>query len=297
MSTRSSSELTTLKLTIALYGIAFSVKITGFLMTGIMVLLADALHSLSDLFIYGFLLVALTWSRREPDEFHMFGYGRAQNVGALVAATLFIAVTSFELVRESVPRLFDPVSGATPDFTIAFVVIGISLVIPAIPLVKLLGEKKKGAVAKAQFIELFNDELSTLAALVGTLFLKLGYPLIDPVASLGVAALIAFNGVRLFRENAALLMGRSPGREFLERIEKLALSVEGVVGIHELRAQYIGPDTVHTGMHIEVQRGMPIEDADRIAERVRERIQEETGCRYCVIHVDPAGGDTKEQDR
>jgi len=85
MSTRSSSELTTLKLTIALYGIAFSVKITGFLMTGIMVLLADALHSLSDLFIYGFLLVALTWSRREPDEFHMFGYGRAQNVGALVA--------------------------------------------------------------------------------------------------------------------------------------------------------------------------------------------------------------------
>ena len=72
------AELQTLKLTILLYVIAFAVKLVGYFLTGIMVLLADALHSLSDLFIYGFLLVAMIWSRKEADEVHMFGYGRAR---------------------------------------------------------------------------------------------------------------------------------------------------------------------------------------------------------------------------
>ena len=286
-SKRADFELATLKFTILLYGIAFTVKLTGFFMTGIMVLLADALHSLSDLFIYGFLLVALIWSRKEADEVHMFGYGRAQNVGALVAATLFIAVTSFKLFEESIPRLIGPVVEIHPNYTVAFFVIAVSLVIPVIPIMKMRGQKKKGAAAKAQFVELFNDVLSSLAALAGTLFLRWGYPKIDPVASLAVAVLIALNGARLFRENMSYLVGRSPGPQFLAEVDSMARSVEGVLGVHDLRAEYIGPDTVHTGMHIEVQRGTSIEDADRIAEEVRKRVHQVTGCLYCVIHVDP----------
>jgi divalent metal cation (Fe/Co/Zn/Cd) transporter len=71
-------------------------------------------------------------------------------------------------------------------------------------------------------------------------------------------------------------------------VESLARSVEGVLGVHDLRAEYVGPATVHTGMHITVRRGLPIEEADRIAEEVRERIHRETGCLYCVIHMDAA---------
>jgi divalent metal cation (Fe/Co/Zn/Cd) transporter len=61
-----------------------------------------------------------------------------------------------------------------------------------------------------------------------------------------------------------------------------------VLGIHDLRAEYIGPDTVHAGMHIEVWRGLPIEEADRIAEEVRERVHQGTESGYCVIHTDAA---------
>ncbi|MDW7678830.1 MAG: cation diffusion facilitator family transporter [Bacillota bacterium] len=282
------SELTMLKFTIILYVIAFVIKLAGYYLTGIMVLLADALHSLSDLFIYSFLYIAMIWSRKESDEVHMFGYGRAQNVGALVAATLFIAVTSFGLFRESIPRLFTTPAEASPNYTIAFAVIGISMIIPAIPLVIMFGQKNRGALAKAQFFELFIDELSTVAALIGTLFLRWGYPLIDPIASLAVAVLIGFSGMRLFKENLSFLIGRSPGKAFLKQVADLARSVDGVLDVHDLRAEYIGPDTVHTGMHIVVKRGMPIEEADRIVEAVHERVQQGTGCRYCVIRVDPA---------
>ena len=68
---------------------------------------------------------------------------------------------------------------------------------------------------------------------------------------------------------------------------RVAKSVEGVLGIHDFRAEYVGPNMVHTGFHIEVTRGTPVEEADRIAHEVEEKVGQETGCRHCVIHVDP----------
>lgn len=61
-----------------------------------------------------------------------------------------------------------------------------------------------------------------------------------------------------------------------------------MLGVHDLRAEFIGPDVVHAGMHIEVQRGTPIEEADRIAEEVQKRIHEGSEEGFCTIHVDPA---------
>ena len=275
-----------LELALGLYVLVFAMKLIVYFMSGVMALLAEALHTLSDIFISAFLLVAVIWSRKEADEVHMFGYGRAQNVAALVAATLFISFTSYKLYEEAIPRIFRPEEVTYQNLPLAIGVIVVSMLIAAAPLVKLFRQKERGAAAKAQLMELVNDELGLLAAFIGTLFIVWGQPLADPIATIIVATIIAINAIGLFRENLCFLMGRSPGPEFLEKVESQARSVEGVLDVHDLRAEYIGPDTVHAGMHIAVQRGLPIEEADRIAEEVRERVQQETGCRHCVIHVD-----------
>jgi len=74
----------------------------------------------------------------------------------------------------------------------------------------------------------------------------------------------------------------------MEKIESTAKSVKGVLRVHDLKAEYIGPNVIHTGFHIEVAKDMSIEEADRIAEEVKEKISRETGCQHCIIHVDPA---------
>lgn len=73
--------------------------------------------------------------------------------------------------------------------------------------------------------------------------------------------------------------------------------MKGVLGIHDLRAEYVGPDMVQTGFHIEVAKGTTIEEADRIAEEVQERVSLETGCKHCVIHVDPHSSDEQDSER
>ncbi len=284
-----SEELRALKMAVGLYVLVFAMKLTVYFMTGVMALFAESLHTLSDIFVSGFLLVAAIWSRREADEVHMFGYGRAQNVAALVAATLFISFTSFKLFEEAIPRLFAPEEASYQNLNLALGVVVLSMFIAAIPLIRLFTQKKKGAAAKAQLMELFNDELGLIAALIGTLFIMGGINIADPIASLAVATIIAYNAIGLFRENLSFLLGRSPGQEFIKTIEGIALSVEGVLGVHDMRAEYIGPETVHVGMHIEVQKGTPIEEASRIADVVREKVHGSVKGGYCVIHVDAAG--------
>jgi len=286
--TKESSDVRSLKVALGAYIIVLALKLIVYFMSGVLALLAEALHTLSDIFVSGFLLAAAYYSRKSADQEHMFGYGRAQNIAALVAATLFISFTSYKLYEEAIPRLFTSGETAYQNLWLAIGVIAISIVIAAVPLIQLYLQKTRGAAAKAQFMESINDELGLVAALIGTLFILWDKPIADPIASIVVATIIAYNGFKLFRENWSLLLGRSPGTEYLERIKATALSVSGVLGVHDLRAEYIGPDVVHAGLHIEVQRGTPIEDADRISEEVQKRIHADMDAGFCVIHVDPA---------
>ena len=286
--TTQSGDMRGLVLALVTYILIFAIKLGAYFVTGVMVLLAEALHTLSDIFVSGFLLVALFWSRRKADAVHMFGYGRAQNVAALVAATLFISFTSYKLFEESIPRLFRPPEAAYGSLWLALVVITISMLVAAAPMIVLLLQTQRGASAKAQLMELVNDELGLLAALAGIALISWGVPLGDPIATMVVATIIALSAFMLFRENLSFLLGRSPGPEFLARVEQAARSVEGVLDVRELRAEYVGPGVVHAGLHLVVPRGLPVEEAYRLAETVRTRVHAETDGHYCVIQVEPA---------
>jgi cation diffusion facilitator family transporter len=289
------TDVRNLQIALGAYFLVLVLKLTAYFMTGVMALMAEALHTLSDIFVSGFLLVAANYSRKPPDQMHRFGHGRAQNVAALVAATLFISFTSYKLYEESIPHLFKARGITYQNVWLAVGVILVSILIAAVPLIQLFLQKQRGAAAKAQFLESINDELGLIAALVGTLFVLWGEPIADPLAAIIVATIIAYNGIKLFIENFNYLLGRSPEPDYLAKIEDLARSVPGVLGVHDLQAEYIGPNVVHAGMHIEVAGGTIIEEADRIAEEVQTRVHKDAEVRYCVIHVDAAPPETATQ--
>ena len=212
---KESADVRSLKIALGAYILVLALKLAVYFMSGVMALLAEALHTLSDIFVSSFLLAAAYYSRRAADQEHMFGYGRAQNIAALVAATLFISFTSYKLYEEAIPRLIASGETTYQNLWLAIGVIVISMVIAAVPLIQLYTQKTRGAAAKAQFMESINDELGLVAALIGTLFILWGRPMADPVASIAVATIIAYNGLKLFRENWSRLLGRSPGPEYL----------------------------------------------------------------------------------
>ena len=278
-----------LKAALATYVVVFALKIAAWWVTGLFALLAEAVHTLSDLVISGFLLLADRFSRRPADARYRFGYGRAQHVASLVVATLFISFTSFRLVEEGVVRILRPPALAYSRLELAIAVLVASMVLSVIPIAILARQRRRGPVARAQLLESLNDEFGLLAALVGAIFVANGVTQADPIASLVVAALIATNAVGLFRDNARVLMGRAPSREFFERVKMLAQSVPAVKGIHDLRAEYVGPETIHLAIHVEVDPMMTVAEGEGVATAVRDTIMAETLVGYCVVHVDPEG--------
>ena len=282
-----SGEIRGLGLTLGVYAVVLGLKLAAYAFSGITALLAEALHTLSDIFICAFLLVAALYSRRKADRRFMFGYGRAQNVAALVAATLFISFTSFELYREAITRLALHETAVYQNIPLAAGVLVFSMLIAAAPLAAILRQKKRGAVLKAQLLELVNDELGLLAALIGTLCVAAGITVADPLASILVATIIAVNAVGLFRENLSFLMGKAPSEELLGRLEEAAKSVEGVQGVHELRAEYVGPDLIHATVHIRVPPTWTLLRAHETARRVDARLESLMGNGICEVHMDP----------
>lgn len=216
-----------LKSALAIYVLIFAGKLVAYLITGVMAMLAEALHTLSDVFIAGFLLAAIVYGRKRSDQDHMFGHSRAQNVAGLIAATLFIGFTAYQLYVEAIPRLFSSEEATYGSLGLAVGVLVASIVIVAWPLIGLVRQKARGAAAKAQLLNFVNDVVGLVAALVATLFIMNDQRLADPIASIVVATIIAYTGVSLLRDNASFLMGRAPGPEYLMKLEEVVRSVPG----------------------------------------------------------------------
>jgi len=283
----SPAELRALQLAIGVYGLMFAIKLVAYYLTGVLALLAESVHSLTDLVIAMFIVLAVVYSRKSADEGHHYGHARAENIAALVAATLFISFTSVQLYEEAFNQLVGQVPASYQHLTLALGIVVLSMVVEATPLIVLRRHTDRGPAATAQLSDLVNDEFALVAVLVGTIFLIQGQPIADPIAVIIVATLIAARGAVLLFQNASYLLGRSPDVAFLTRAALVAQAVDGVREVHELRGEYIGPGMVHLEMHVAIAPGTTIEDADQIADEVERRLATDGGCQYCTVHVEP----------
>ncbi|MFQ5794244.1 MAG: cation diffusion facilitator family transporter [Candidatus Bipolaricaulia bacterium] len=249
------------------------VKLIAFLYTGFLVLLGEALNSLVDLLVTGSLIAGRRLGERGGDREHPFGHRRVNSIVSLIAAVTFITITSFQLVREAVPRLIEPVR-SFGDPNIAIYILGFSFLVNLVPLILLLPrESQQELPLKTELYDTINDEISILAALAGVWFVSRGFYLGDPIATLVIAAIIASSGVMLIRENTELLLGRSPDDDFYEEAKRIITSIDGVRGVHDMIAEYLGSNVIHMDFDLELDPEMPLWESDQIVQAVKERLK------------------------
>lgn len=272
-------------------------KLSVFFATGLIVMLAEALHSLTDALQTAFLLVAARLSAAPPDEAHPFGHGRGENLAAVVIALLIVFFIASELIRESVGALQE----TRPPPTQPFLAVGVLVASAALILWPLVLARrdmhKHGGVVRAQAVESLNDMLGVLAALGGIALVIAGYPQADALAALLVAVVIVYNALQLFRANMPFLVGGSPPQEFYQRVASAALGVKGALGVHSMAAEYVGPTQVHLDLHLTVRSDMTIDEADRLAHKVRDRLEEEVDVGHVTIHFCGQKGELRRLGR
>jgi cobalt-zinc-cadmium efflux system protein len=226
----------------------FVAQVVGGVVGGSLALLADAGHLLTDASSLVLALVAARLALRPPTARHTFGFQRAEILAALAngVALLLIAIVT---VWAAIGRLSDPpaVDG------------GITLVIATLGLVfnlaagGVLLRTDGGLNVRAALSHVVADALSSLGVVVSALIiLATGWDAADPIASIGIAAVILFGGVRVVREAVDVLMEAAPPDVDVGRLGRAIAAVDGVVEVHDLHVWTVTSGFPAVAAHITV---------------------------------------------
>jgi cation diffusion facilitator family transporter len=263
----------------------FIIKLWAAIISGSIALLSEAFNSLTDIASSIAVFVCVKVSEKGADEGHPFGHSRAEPVAGIIIA-VFAGILGFEVIRASVTRLF----------TETTVVIGtFALLVPVITAIsktamawyfKRVGKEIGSPAITASAVDSLCDVLVAVAALVGIVGVRLGYPFLDPLAGSAIGLWIIYTGYSIGIENIDYLMGRAPPPLLLEGIRAAALSVPGVKAINTVRAHYVGY-FIHVEIHVEVPKHLSTYDSHEIGKEVERRVEEIKAIEKSFVHLDP----------
>jgi cation diffusion facilitator family transporter len=254
--------------------------------TGSLAVQGEALNSLADA-AYSLVTVAGPYlTTRPPDFEHPHGHERIEPfVGLFVALGIFAA--GIAILYQSGTALLSGTVAVTRGPTAAAV-----LVVAAVAkfglyrYVLAAGDQHNSPALTATALDNRNDILTAVAALVGVVGAAAGYPVLDPLAAVVVAAGILYTGVDVVRDNLGYLLGRAPPEELREEIRCRALDHPDVEGAHDVVAHYVGPE-IDVSLHIEVQGDRTLLEAHDIETEIVDSIRELPEVDDVFVHVDP----------
>jgi cation diffusion facilitator family transporter len=258
----------------------------GFLYSSL-ALISDGIHSLSDVAtsIVGYFGVKI--ASKPADKTHPFGHSRFESLFAFFIGILLFLV-AYEIARDALKRIFSGHVIEVNSVMLAVVVISIVSKEAMTQYALRVGKKLNNQILVADAYHHRSDALSSVAVLIGLLLQRLGFTYGDALAGLVVALLVGKAAAEIVFKNVNYLTGTSPPFELCEKIKETALSVEGVVGVHDLRAHYVGPK-LHVELHIEVPSHLTLKEAHDISEEVKRKIEDLDEVEAAFVHVDIKG--------
>ena len=249
-------------------------------------LVADALHSASDLLSDAVVLVANQHSQKAPDAEHQYGHLRFETAASLALGAILLSVGAGMLwaafMKLQNPAVVPQVHG------IALAVALVTLVAKEALFRYLL--RQAGQVRSSMLVanawHARSDAASSLVVAIGIVANLAGFPLADPAAALIVGAMVARMGWRFFFHSFGDLMDRAVDRETEGRIRAELLATPGVQGIHALKTRKLG-DMIWVEVDLEMDATLTIAQGHAIAEAARANVMRAAPVLDVTTHFDP----------
>ena len=263
-----------------------TVQIVAGLLTRSQGLVADGIHSLSDLVSDFVVLLAGHHSRKDADEDHPYGHHRFETAASLALGALLLAVGAGMLwsafVKLEQPESVPAVHGA------ALWVAGIALVAKESLFRYMLAVAKrvKSSMLVANAWHARSDAASSLVVGVGIVGNLAGYPILDPIAAAIVGFMVAKMGWSFAWDALHDLMDRAADEQEVAAIRATLFSTPGVAGVHDVRTRKMG-DMLVVDAHLEVDATLTVEQGHDISVDARDRLMARHRVIHLMTHVDP----------
>ena len=256
-------------------------------------LVADAVESTAD--IAGSLIVwgGLAVASRPPDERYPYGQGKAESLAAGAVALLVLGAgvgIAIQAIREIVTPHLPPA-----PWTLAVLVAVVLVKTLLSGWVTAVGAATRSHAVAADAWHHLSDAVTSAAAFIGISVALIGsrfapggrWATADDWAALFASGIIVYNGLGLLRPALADLMDRTPDRETLEAVRRVALAVPGVLAVEKLAARRAGL-VAYVDIHVQAAPETPLEHAHAISGRVKHAVRSTVpGVAGVLVHMEP----------
>lgn len=251
-------------------------------------ILADGFHSLSDGASNIIGLIGLRLAYQPKDKDHPYGHKKYETFFSLgIAILLFILALG--LTHNAIEKIKNPI---TPKIDIrSFIIMLLTL---ATNIWVMRYEHKKGKALKSDILisdalHTKADILTSISVIIALIIIKLGMPILDPIATIIISLFIAYAGLKIAKESSIILCDTVAISD-VKKIEDIVLEIKGVQACHKIRTRG-RPDDIHVDLHVQVSGNMHINNAHKISyaieEAIKKGIPEITDV---VVHMEPKNG-------
>lgn len=257
-------------------------------------LIADGLHSLSDLVSDGMVLLATHHSNIDADEDHPYGHARYETFATITLAVLLTAV-GIGIGVDAAYRLLDAEKLAIPGI-ITLWVAGASIASKEIlyQYTMIVARRVKSSLLEANAWHHRTDAISSIVVFVGIAGAMWGYPMLDSIAAIIVALMICKIGWELGHQSFQELVDTGLDQETLAQVEQAVLDVHGVKQLHMLRSRRMGHMAL-VDLHILVSPRLSVSEGHQISEAVEMALIEQfEEIQDVTVHIDPEDDELTE---
>lgn len=253
-------------------------------------MIADGIHSVSDVFTSVIAYFGVYISDRKDDEDHQYGHEKLELVISKILAIVLL-VTGLYIAYGAIIKISNQSYQIPTRIAIAGAVISI-ISKEAMYRYTLVGALKIDSNAlKADAWHHRTDALSSIGALIGIVGAMNGYPVLDPVASIVIAGLIIKVAVDIYVDSVKGLIDTVAPKEIVDEIRSIALNVEGVQRIDLLKSRQHS-NKIYCDIEISADPNLTLENSHKIAEEVHDQIEDQIDkIKHCMVHVNPYEGD------
>jgi cation diffusion facilitator family transporter len=256
------------------------------ILAGSQALIADAMHSLSDLVSDFVVLFAGHHSRKGADTDHPYGHQRFETAASLALGALLLAVGA-GMLWTAIGKIQHP-EGVPPVQTVA-----LWAALGALAAKELLfrymlhvAERVRSSMLVANAWHARSDAASSLVVALGVGGNLLGYHVLDPVAAIVVGLMVSRMGLKFGWDALSDLMDHAADENTVAALHATMLETPGVLGLHDLKTRKMG-DMILVDVHLEIQADLTVEQGHAIASEAARRAMERDDVLNVMTHVDP----------
>lgn len=251
-------------------------------------MISDAIHSASDVFSTFVVMIGIKMAAKAPDDEHPYGHERMECVAAIILATL-LCITGIGIGKNAVIGLAGNNNEIVVPGLLALIAALTSIVVKEgmFWYTKYFAKKIDSGALMADAWHHRSDALSSVGAFVGILFARLGYPVMDLIASLIICVFIIKAALDIFKDAVDKMVDKSCDAEVEKEIKDYVLSLDGVKGVDSLHTRLFG-NKIYVDIEICADGEKTLNETHKTAEHVHESIEEQfPKVKHIMVHVNP----------